>query len=133
MRRYVISVIVLATLAYVLAMALGGVRADDRAAQKKITPPKPERVMRVATTFCRSLAQIKEIARLTLAGNSPEEALMQINMSWRIELCERGSWPVSRPELQKLYETGSHTVAIYKVQTTAGERFIFFAIRRFKI
>lgn len=133
MRRYIISTIILAIIAYVLAMAFGGVRAEDSMAKRKIIPPKLERVMRVATTLCRSFAQIKEVARLTLIGNSPEEALMQINLSWRVELCERGTWPVSRPILSKLYETDSHTVAIYRVQTAVGERFIYFSIRRFKI
>lgn len=103
------------------------------ATKREILPPKPERVVRIAATFCHSLSQIKEVIRLTLAGNSPEEALMQVNFPLRVKLCERGSWPVHRPTIVRLYETANHAIAIYKVETPVGARYVFLAIRRFSI
>lgn len=89
---------------------------------REIVPPKPEPVMRIEATFCRSMAQIREIAKLTLVGNSPEEALMRVNVGFRTEICERGSWPVWRPTLRSLYSTPNHLVAIYTVRTMFGGR-----------
>ena len=108
------------------------VRADV-ATKKRIAPPHFERAMHLATTFCFSFDQISEVARLTLVGNSPEEALTNVNIHWRLNLCDRGWWLVWDPVLRKLHETSTHHVAIFKVETLAGPRYIFFALPRLKV
>ena len=124
--------IIVCLLAGAMLIALAfAVQAEDVNTDKM--PFAPKRVKRIETTFCRTVIQIREIARLTNLGNSPEVALMNVNSGLSIERCERAFIPVWEPVLVDLYWTDFHTIATYRVMTAKGRRFMFLAVRRFTI
>ena len=115
-----------------ILIALGfAAQADDVNTDK--IPFAPQRVTRIETTFCRTVIQIREIARLTNLGNSPEVALLNVNSGLRVERCERVFIPVWVPVLVDFYATDFHLIATFRVMTAKGRRFMFLVVRQFTI
>ena len=125
-----IILVCLVACAMLLALVFA-VQAEDMNMDK--IPFAPKRVTRIETTLCRTVIQIREIARLTNLGNSPEVALMNVNSGLRTERCERVFVPVWEPTMVGLQSTDFHLIAIYRVMTAKGRRFMFLAVRRFAI
>ena len=123
-------ILVCLTCAVLIALVFA-VQAEDANTDK--IPFAPQRVMRIETTFCRTVIQIREIARLTNLGNSPEVALLNVNSGLRVERCERVFIPVWVPVLVDFYATDFHLIATFRVMTAKGRRFMFLAKQRFSI
>lgn len=94
-----------------------------------IVPPMPQSAPRYRNVFCHSIKQIQEVVRLSLVGNSIEEAAMQVNAPQQVRLCEPLYLDITKFVRIKSYATSSHLVTIYRVHTTRGVRFIFYARR----
>ena len=126
------TIIFVCLLTSVMLIALAfAVQAEDVHMDK--SPFAPKRVQRIETTLCRTHVQIREIARLTNLGNSPEVALMDVNSGLSVERCERVFVPVWEPTLVEVQSTDFHLIATFRVMTAKGRRFMFLAKQRFSI
>jgi len=95
--------------------------------------PSPERVVTTVATLCYTFDQIKEVARLTTLGNSHGEAIMQVNMHLRVNMCERKLVRLWQPKLRTILHTDGHMIAIVKVMTSEKARYTFFTMRRLSV